>query len=92
VGISAKVLKDPFGATEGRFAIDNPILLIELFPEDLEVAGLLEKIDTAGEYKFIRQEAFFEKAEELTSEQGRHDPDRNEKTLAAWHPAASVGG
>jgi hypothetical protein len=92
VGISAKVLKDTFGAIEGWFAVDNPPFLIELFPEALEVAGLLEKIDTAGEYKIIRQEAFFEKAEELTSEQGRHDPDRNEKALAAWHPAASVGG
>jgi hypothetical protein len=92
VGISAEVIQDPFGSIKRRFAIDDPLLLIELFPEDLEVPGLLEMADTAGEYKIIRQEAFFEKAEELTSEQGRHDPDRNEKTLAAWHPAASVGG
>jgi hypothetical protein len=92
VGISAKVLENTFRTTEGRFAIDNPLLFIELFSEDLEVPGLLEMADTAGEYKIIRREAFFEEAEELTSEQGRHDPDRNEKTLAAWHPAASVGG
>jgi hypothetical protein len=92
VGISAKVLKDTFGAIEGWFAVDNPLLLIELFSEDLEVPGLLEMADTAGECKIIRQKAFFEKAEELTSEQGRHDPDRNEKPLAVWHPAASVGG
>jgi hypothetical protein len=83
VGISAKVLKNPFGAIEGRFAINNPLLLIELFPEGLEVPGLLEMADTAGKYKIIRQEAFLEKAEELTSEQRRHDPDRNEKALAA---------
>ncbi len=92
VGISAKVLKDTFGAIEGWFAVDNPPFLIELFSEDLEIPGLLEMADTAGECKIIRQKAFFEKAEELTSEQGRHDPDRNEKILAAWHPAASVGG
>jgi hypothetical protein len=83
VGISAEILKDPLGAIEGRFAIDDPLLLIELFSEDLEVPGLLEMADTAGEYKIIRREAFFEKAKELTSEQRRHDPDRNEKTLAA---------
>ena len=68
VGISPEVLKYPFGATEGRFAIDNPLLLIELFPEDLEVPELLEMTDTAGEYKTIRREAFFEKAKELTFE------------------------
>lgn len=83
VSISTKVLENPFGAIEGWFAIDNPLLLIERFPEDLEVAWLLEMADTAGEHKIIRREAFFEKAKELTSEQRRHDPDRNEKALAA---------
>jgi len=92
VGISAKVPKDTFGAIEGWFAVDNPPFLIELSSEGLKVPGLLEMADTAGECKNIRPEAFFEKAEELASEQGRQDPDRNEKTLAAWHPAASVGG
>ena len=83
VGISAEVLQDPLGAIEGRFAIDNPILLIELFHEGLKVSGLLEMADTAGECKIIRREAFFEKAKELTSEQRRHNPDRNEEALAA---------
>jgi hypothetical protein len=31
VGISAEVLKYPLGATKGMFAVDNPLLLIELF-------------------------------------------------------------
>ena len=92
VGISPEVLQYSPRATEGRFAIDNPLLVIELFSEDLEVPWLFEMADTAGACKIMRQKAFFEKAEELTSEQGRHDPDRDEKTLAAWHPAASVGG
>jgi len=83
VGISAEVLKDPFGSIKRRFAIDDPLLLIELFPEDLEVPGLLEMADTAGEGKIIRREAFFEKGKELTPEQRRHDLDRNEKALAA---------
>jgi hypothetical protein len=83
VGISAEVIQDPLGAIEGRFAIDNPILLIELFPEGLKVSGLPEMSDTAGEHKIIRREAFTEKGKELTPEQRRHDPDRNEKALAA---------
>jgi hypothetical protein len=83
VGISAEVLKDPLGAIEGRFAIDNPLLLIELSPEDLKVPDLLEMADTAGEDKIIRREAFFEKVKELTSEQRRHNPDRNEEAFAA---------
>ena len=83
VGISAEVIQDPFGSIKRRFAIDNPLLLIELFSEDFKVPGLLEMADTAGEYKSIRREAFTEKGKELTPEQRRHDPDRNEKALAA---------
>ena len=51
VGISAEVLENPLGAIEGRFAIDDPLLFIELFPEGLEGSGFLEMADTAGEYK-----------------------------------------
>ena len=83
VGISAEVLKDTFGAIEGRFAVDNPLLLIELFPEDLEVAWFLEMTDTAGENKITSFEAMFERVKELASEQCRHDPYGNEETLAA---------
>jgi hypothetical protein len=59
VGISAEVLKDTFGATEGRFAIDDPLLFTELFPEDLEVAWIFEMTDTARENKITSFEAMF---------------------------------
>ena len=36
VSISAEVLKDPLGAIEGRFAIDDPLLMIEMSPEGFE--------------------------------------------------------
>ena len=42
VGISAEVLQDTFGAIEGGFAINDPLLMIELVPEYLKVPGLLE--------------------------------------------------
>lgn len=83
VGISAEVLKDTLDAIEGRFAIDDPLLMIELVPEYLKVPGRLEMADTAGEYKSIRFEASFKKVQELSSEQRRYHPDGNEKTFAA---------
>ena len=42
MGISAQVLKDTLKTIEGRFAIDDPFLMIELSPEYLKVLGLLE--------------------------------------------------
>jgi hypothetical protein len=83
MSISAQVLKNPVCSIEGRFAIDNPLLLIELLQEGLEVSGLFEMADAAGEYEIPRCEAVVEVVKELTSEQRRHDPDRNEKALAA---------
>ena len=56
VGISAEVLKNTHGAIEGRLAIDDPLLMIELFPEGFEVSGLLEMADTSGEYEITRFE------------------------------------
>ena len=32
MGIPAEVLKDPLGAIEGRFAVDDPLLVIEMSP------------------------------------------------------------
>ena len=71
VGISAEVLKDPLGAIEGRFAIDDPLLMIKMSPEGFEGSGFLEMADAAGEYKIIRFEASFEKVKELAFEQRR---------------------
>jgi len=83
VGISAEVLKDAFGAVEGRLAIDNPLLVIELFPEDSEVFWFLEVTDTAGKDKTTSFEAMGEVVKELTAEQCRHDPYGKEEALAA---------
>jgi hypothetical protein len=68
VGISAEVLKDTLDALEGGFAIDDPLLMIELVSESLKVPGLFEITDTVGEYKSIRLEALFEKGKELSFE------------------------
>jgi hypothetical protein len=92
MGISAEVLKGPLGAIKGRFAIDDPLLLIEMSPERFEGSGFLEMADTALEYKVPRFEAMFEEVKELPFEQCRHYPDRNEKPFVARDPAAPVGG
>ena len=38
VCISTEIFENTFGATERRFAIDDPLLFIELFPEGIEGA------------------------------------------------------
>ena len=91
MSIPAEVLKDPLGAIEGRFAIDDPLLMIEMSPEGFEGSGFLEMADAAGEYEISRFEAVFQEVKKLASEQCRHDPYGNEEAFAARHPAACVG-
>jgi hypothetical protein len=83
VGISAQVLKDALNIIEGRFAIDDPLLMIQLSRESLKGLVLLEMAEAAGEYKTIRLEASFEKVKELPFEERRHHPDRDEETFVA---------
>jgi hypothetical protein len=83
VGISAEVLKDPLDAIERGLTIDAPFFTIELAPESLKVPGRLERVDTVGEYKSIRLEAFLKEVQELPLEQRRYHPDRDEKPFAA---------
>jgi len=91
MGIPAEILQDTHGAIERRFAIHDPLLMIELSPECLEGAGLFEMTDSAGEDKITCCEALFEEIEELASEQRRHDPYGEEEAFAAGNPAAPVG-
>jgi len=90
MGISAEVLKDTLDAIEGRFTIDDPLLMIEWPHEYLKVPRLFEMADTVREYEIIRLEAFFKKVKKLPFEQSRHHPDWDEKPSAAGDPAASV--
>jgi hypothetical protein len=83
VGVSAEVLQDSFGAIEGRFAIDNPLLVVEMSPEGFKGFWFFELTDTAGEYNIISLETFLKKIKELAPEQCRHDSNGNKESLPA---------
>jgi hypothetical protein len=88
VSISAQVLKNTFGAIEGRFAIDDPFLMVEVFSEGFEVCGIFEMTETVGKDESIFFEVIFEKIKELASEQRRHHPYGKKKSSTAWFPGA----
>ena len=90
VGISAEVLKGPFGAIEGWFAIDDPRFAVEMSAEGLEVFGVLEMAEMGGKDQIPSLEAIFEEGEELAFEQCRQDSDGKEEPFAAGFPAAAV--
>lgn len=69
MSISAEVLQDSVGAIEGWFAIDDPLIMVEVPQEGFEVCGILEMTEMGGKGQIPSLEAIFEEAEELASEQ-----------------------
>jgi len=69
MGISAEVLKDPLGAIEGWLAIDDPLFMVEMPPEGLEVCGILEMTEVGGKDQVSPLKAILEEVKKLTSEQ-----------------------
>ena len=88
VSISTQVLKNTFGAIEGWFAIDDPLLVVEVFSEGFEVSGIFERTETVRKDKIIFFEVIFEKIKEFASEQRRHHTDGKKKSSPAWDPGA----
>jgi hypothetical protein len=86
VSISAQVLKNTFGAIEGQFAIDDPLLVVEVFSEVFEASGIFEMTETVRKDKSIFFEGIFEKIQELASEQRRHHSYGKKKSSTAWFP------
>ena len=91
MGISGEVLQDAVGAIEGRFAIDDPLILVEVPQEGFKGSGILEMTEVGGKGQISSLEAIFEEAEELAFEQCRQDSDGEEESFAAGDPAAAVG-
>jgi hypothetical protein len=92
VGISAEVLQDPLGASEGGFAIDDPLLAVERPLKGFEVFGILEMTERVGKKEIPFCEGILEEVEELPSEQGRQDPYGKEKPFTGRYPAVPVRG
>lgn len=65
VSISTQVLKNTFGAIEGGFAIDDPLLVVEVFSEGFEVFGIFEMTEAVRKDKINFFKVIFEKIQEL---------------------------
>ena len=92
VGISPEILENTRGATERRFAINDPLLFVEVFPEKIEVAGCFEMVDRTVEHQSAVFETMREVVKKLPAEQCRHDRYWKEKPLPAGYPAVVVRG
>ena len=89
VGVSAE---NAHWATEGRFAVDDPLLLVQVGDEGIETPRRRKTAYDAGVNDFILRTELFQIGDELTLKELRHDLDWKEKVLFAGFPVPSAPG
>lgn len=88
--VTAKILQHPLRASEGRFAVHDPLDASQRPGEREESNGIPQCCDGAGEQQQALPERLFESFEEEPPEQSRQHPDRQEESGLGREPAGSV--
>jgi len=91
MGVAAQVTENVFRATEGRFAIDHPVLIKQLTQERGENFGLGEKFEISVEAELAVGEGTLESRDELATEDPTEHLDGEKETIARVDPAPVIG-
>ena len=83
VGVSAEILKNAFGSVERRFAVDDPLLLVQIGDQGIESPRRRKMTYGAGVNEFVRGTALSQVIKELSPKQRRHDFDGEEEAIFA---------
>ena len=67
MGVAAEITENMLGATEGRFAIDHPVLSVEWPQPGSEDLGLRKKLQVSLEVELAIVESLLESVDELAA-------------------------
>jgi hypothetical protein len=68
MGVAGEVLEDPFGTTEGRLGIDNPVLVLEGVEQGIPCVRVGEVAALPVELETVLLEGVLQVSDELASE------------------------
>jgi hypothetical protein len=92
VGIAAEVTENVFGTTEGRFAVDHPVVTEEGAEERSESLGFREKLEVPVEAELAVVEGLPERGDKLAAENPTQHLSGEEEAIAGVDPALVIGG
>jgi hypothetical protein len=92
VGIAAEVTENMFGTTEGRLAVDHPVLTEERTEKSSESLGFREKLEVPVEAQLTVVEGAFESGDKLATEDSAQHLDGQKEAIARGDPAPVIGG
>jgi hypothetical protein len=92
VGVAAKITENIFGATEGRFAVDHPVLPEEGTEERSEGFGVRQKFELPVEAELALREGLPESGDKLAAENTTQHLSGEEEAVAGVDPALVIRG
>ena len=92
VGVAAEITENVLGTTEGRFAVDHPVLTEKGAKESSESLRFREKLEVPVEAELAVVEGSFESGDKLTAENTPQHLSGEEEAIAGVDPALVIGG
>jgi hypothetical protein len=92
VGVAAEITENIFGATEGRLAIDYPVLPEQGTEEGSESLRFRQKLEVPVEAELAVGEGPFESGDKLAAEESAQHFDGEKEAIARGDPALVIGG
>src|ERR1039457_1752396 len=92
VGVAAEITENVFGATEGRLAVDHPVLTEEGTEERSEHFRFCQKLEIPVEAESAVVEGPFETGDKLATEDSTQHLHGEKEAIARGDPALVIGG
>ena len=92
VGVAAEITENVFGTTEGRLAVDHPVLPEEGAEERSESLLFRQKLEFPVEAELAIVEGLPESGDKLAAEDSTQHLDGEKEAIAGVDPALVIGG
>ena len=92
VGVAAEITENVFGTTEGRLAVDHPVLPEEGAEERSECLRFRQKLEFPVEGELAIVEGLPESGDKLAAEDSTQHLDGEKEAIARGDPALVIGG
>ena len=92
VSVAAEITENVLGATEGRFAVDHPVVTEEGAEESSESLRFRQKLEIPVEAELAVVEGPFESGDKLAAENTTQHLSGEEEAIAGVDPALVIGG
>lgn len=87
VGVTSQILEHVLEAVQGRLSVDDPLGLAMLIKPRVKFSGVSERGQLPAKLQLALGKSYFQKGQQLLSEQTAQDPGGQEEVRPAGYPS-----